>query len=293
MATILGVGNATLDIVNIVDGYPAEDDEVRAEAQRVYRGGNTANTLVVLSQLGHRCQWAGTLADERDARPILEDFERHRIDSRFAAVAPQGKVPTSYITLNRRNGSRTIVHYRDLPEYRFEDFAEVDLAPLDWVHFEGRNIAAVARMLARVRQERPELPCSLEVEKPRPGIEALFPEVDLLLFSRVFAESRGAETAEAFLERIRGTAGRGHRVCAWGDQGAWALTPEGEMVATPAFPPPRLVDTLGAGDVFNAGIIDMLVRGRPLPVALEAAARLAGRKCGQEGLDGLARIEPL
>ncbi|SCZ49862.1 PfkB family carbohydrate kinase [Thiohalomonas denitrificans] len=287
MANILGVGNATLDIINIVDGYPAEDDEVRAEAQRVYRGGNTANSLVVLSQLGHRCRWAGTLADERDARPILDDFERHHVDTAAAATISQGKVPTSYVILNKRTGSRTIVHYRDLPEYAFKHFARIDLQELEWVHFEGRNPEAVKRMLQRVKAERPELRCSLEVEKHRPGIDALFHHVDLLLFSRTFAESRGADSAESFLDSIRNEAPESDLVCAWGEQGACGLTRRGQPVATPAFVPPRVVDTLGAGDVFNAGMIDARLREQSLQSSLVAAARLAGHKCGQEGIEGL------
>ncbi len=292
MANILGVGNATLDIINVVDGYPKEDDEVRAEAQRVYRGGNTANTLVVLSQLGHRCRWAGTLAEERDARPILADFERHDIDTAAAFVAGQGKVPTSYVTLNKKTGSRTIVHFRDLPEYGFKHFARIDLSTLDWVHFEGRNLDAVARMLERVKTERPELPCSLEVEKPRPGIENLFNGVDLLLFSRAYAKSREAKSAESFLNGIRHEAPGADLVCAWGDRGACGLTQEGKPAATAAFSPRQVVDTLGAGDVFNAGVIDAQVRGRSLESSLVLAAKLAGRKCGQEGLGGLGGGTP-
>ena len=54
MARILGIGIATLDVINIVDEYPREDDEIRANGQRIARGGNVTNTLVVLSQLGHQ-----------------------------------------------------------------------------------------------------------------------------------------------------------------------------------------------------------------------------------------------
>ena len=43
MAHILAIGIATLDIVNTLDGYPAEDDVVRALRQRVSRGGNATN----------------------------------------------------------------------------------------------------------------------------------------------------------------------------------------------------------------------------------------------------------
>jgi len=48
-----------------------------------------------------------------------------------------------------------------------------------------------------------------------------------------------------------------------------------------------VVDTLGAGDVFNAAVIDQLSKGASLQRILEAACRLAGRKCGQWGFGGL------
>jgi ketohexokinase len=50
------VGIATLDIINVVDTYPAENSEVRALSQQKVRGGNATNSLVVLSQLGYQCQ---------------------------------------------------------------------------------------------------------------------------------------------------------------------------------------------------------------------------------------------
>lgn len=68
MSRILAIGIATLDIVNLVADYPPEDSEVRALDQRVSRGGNATNTLVVLSQLGHRCSWGGVLAEDADSR---------------------------------------------------------------------------------------------------------------------------------------------------------------------------------------------------------------------------------
>ena len=66
------------------------------------------------------------------------------------------------------------------------------------------------------------------------------------------------------------------------------MSEDGKLCASPAFPPSRLVDTIGAGDVFNGAMIHGLVTGRTLEATLEDACRLAGRKCGQEGLDGLA-----
>lgn len=128
---------------------------------------------------------------------------------------------------------------------------------------------------------------SLEVEKPRDGIEALFPLADLLLFSRVYAQGRGYSEPRAFLKWVQPQAPRAHLVCAWGPRGAYALVPDGGPLHIPAVPPPHVVDTLGAGDVLNAGIIDRLVRGADLEQALAFGVRLAGKKCGQWGLEGL------
>lgn len=287
MSHILTVGNATLDIINIVDNYPHEDQEVRAVSQHVTRGGNAANTAVVLTQLGHRCAWAGTLADEPGAEQIRNDLLAHRINLDAVYSVAQGKVPTSYVTLNRLNGSRTIVHYRDLPEYPARRFFDIDLQALDWVHFEGRNLSELEKMMRHVRAQEPNLSISLEVEKPREGIEALFGLADVLMFSREYALRRNAHSAIAFLENMRDCGLESLISCTWGDAGAYALERSGKIHQAPAFPPAMVVDTLGAGDVFNAALIDQLVREHPPEIALIEAARLAGKKCGLHGLNNL------
>lgn len=288
MTHILGIGIATLDIINTVDGYPAEDAEVRALSQRICRGGNVTNTLVVLSQLGHESAWAGVLADEPDAAHILDDLKGYQVDVSRCRVEARGKVPTSYVVLNRRNGSRTIVHYRELREYGFADFHELDLSAFGWLHFEGRNVPETARMLAHAKVVRPDLPISVEIEKPRPQIDILFAHTDLLLCSRGYAQHRGFDEPDAFLRDLRTQAVGPELICTWGGLGAWGMDRQDRIAYSPAFPPPSLVDALGAGDTFNAGIIDARMRGLPLRDAIAAACRLAGRKCGQEGFAELA-----
>lgn len=287
MAHILAVGNATLDVINIVDSYPHEDQEVRAQSQHRNRGGNATNTLVVLSQLGHDCAWAGTLAAEPDAERIEADLHEHRIDLGAVHTVANGKVPTSYVTLSRLSGSRTIVHFRDLPEYHSRDFARIDLERFDWIHFEGRNVAEVKVMLERLHREQPQVRCSIEVEKQREGIEQLFGYADLLMFSREYALRMGSQSAGQFLQRMQRMGLSAQMTCTWGERGAHALNREGEIFHAPAFSPSLVVDTLGAGDVFNAGIIDQLVQGHSLELALIEASRLAGKKCGLYGLNNL------
>src|SRR3569832_2417960 len=113
MARILGIGIATLDIINRVDGYPPEDSEVRALAQRVSRGGNCTNTLVVLSQLGHHCSWGGVLVDEPDASRIVADLDAHAIDLTPVRRRPGGGGPAAGRARGRRGGARGGGHGRD------------------------------------------------------------------------------------------------------------------------------------------------------------------------------------
>lgn len=280
MANILLVGIATIDIVYSLDHYPREDDEVRAQSLRVCRGGNAANTAVALSRLGHDCSFAGVLADAPETAVIEQDFAAHGVNFSMSSRR-SGRPPTSSIYLS--GGHRTIVHYRDLPELSFEDFAAIDLAPFDWLHFEGRNIAELHRMLRRVRELRPDIPVSLEIEKPREGMEALLPLPSAIIFSRAYANAKGFDEPFSFLQALAGQLVQADMTVGWGEFGAYAMGRDGAQCHSKAFPPSQIVDTLGAGDAFNAGFIDARLRGADLDRALEDACRFAGRKCGVIG----------
>lgn len=286
MARILGTGIATLDIINTVDGYPAEDSEVRALGQAMRLGGNTANTLGILSQAGQQCHFAGVLAGDMGGKQIVRELEALGIDLEHARRMAGGAAPTSYIALNRRNGSRTIIHHRDLPEFGMDDFMEIPVETFDWLHFEARNCDELVAMLAYARSMVTDQPISLEVEKEREGLEQLWDYPDIIVFSRAFARGRGFERPEHFLATAREWAPQAILVLPWGDQGAWAMQGD-RLLHSPAFPPSEVVDTLGAGDTFNAGLIHAMLSGRSIEQALEDACRLAGRKVGQAGFDGL------
>lgn len=287
MARVLGVGIATLDVVNVVENYPDENSEHRALDQHIHRGGNATNTLVVLSQLAHRCYWCGTRGDDLNGNLILNDLDDHGVDYTHSYLVAGGKTPTSYVSLSGHTGSRSIVHYRDLPEMDFAHFQHLTLNLYDWIHFEGRNVEQVGKMMAYVKELYPQIPTSLEVEKTRPGIESLFNLADYLLFSKAYVTQQGCTSAEQWLHEMQDRFPGRQLVCAWGEDGAYAMDHH-RIVHSPAFPPEKVVDTLGAGDTFNAGFIHAQLQQQTVSESLRFACQLAGKKCGQMGLENLA-----
>lgn len=287
MAAVLGIGNATLDIIHLVDRYPRENEEVRCRSRLLQRGGNAANTLVVLSQLGIACSWAGVLVDNADGHFIGRDMQEHGVDISPCRLLTDGSVPVSSVLLSVETGSRTITHYRNLPEYGYADFAALDLQPFDWLHFEGRNVDATRRMLEQLRASGSGVRCSVEIEKPRAGIEGLGAYADVLLVSEAYSIARGFSEPQALLRSLQQHCPQADLFCTRGAAGALALDRSGRVFQHAAVAPPRMVDTLGAGDTFNAGIISGYLAGLDTAATLGRACLLAGRKCGQHGYDGL------
>ncbi len=285
---ILAVGIAALDIINFVEGYPVEDSEVRAVQQRKSRGGNAANTLTVLNRLGHQCSWAGTLADDTASDFVRQQLLSEPIDLRHAVVIDGASLPASYIILNTENASRTIVHFRDLPEYSSDAFKKIDLNQFDWIHFEGRNIHELESMMQHLQTSN-FIHFSLEIEKPREGIEELFSKPEILIFSRDYLHWNHKGVKD-FFEDLREDGVGGVLYCAWGKAGGWAMDKKGKLYQQPAWTPEAVIDTLGAGDAFNAGIIDSTLKDLPVGRVLANACKVAGFKCGLHGFDGINRV---
>lgn len=260
---------------------------MRAVGQRVSRGGNAANTAYVLSQYGHDIDFAGVIVDEPDGHRVEQDLASHNIGLSFCQRVDRGKMPTSYIILNRDNASRTIVNYRDLPEYSVENFKKIPLQEFDWIHFEGRNIEHTIEMIRHARQHINNKTISIEIEKDRPGIDALMPLADILMIPGAQVRRRGFTDPYRYFDHIRPQAPTAILITSWGAEGAFGRDTDNRDYHCPAFPPDDVVDTIGAGDTFNAALINAFTSGLALERALSHACEIAGKKVGQLGFDNL------
>lgn len=292
---ILCVGLVVLDIINVVDKYPEEDTDRRCLSQRWQRGGNASNSCTVLSLLGARCAFMGSLAPGHVADFLVADFKQRGIDVSQVAWQSQGDTPCSCCIVNNSNGSRTIILYdTNLPDVSAKDFEKVDLTRFKWIHIEGRNASEQVKMLQRIEQYNAKQPLSqrirvsVEIEKPREELFQLFCYGEVVFVSKDVAKHLGFQSAAEALRGLYGRVKKGATlVCAWAEEGADALGPDGQLLHSDAFPPPRVVDTLGAGDTFNASVIFSLSKGNSMQEALRFGCQVAGRKCGLQGFEGI------
>ncbi|XP_042234571.1 ketohexokinase-like isoform X2 [Homarus americanus] len=295
---ILCVGLCCLDIISQVSKFPVEDTDQRCLDQRWQRGGNAANNSTVLGLLGAKPAFFGTIADSHEKRFLLEDFAKFDVNTDYAVVHEGCDCPASCVILSVATGSRTIIHAnKNLPEVSVEDFDKIDLAAFKWIHFEGRNVSNVTKMIERIRQyNRSHQDCgcitiSVEIEKAKPELESLIPLPDVLFVSKDYAMFKGYSSMAETVKEIQAQAIPGSLViCPWGEDGASASNSVGKLVHSPAFPPLHVVDTLGAGDTFNAATIFSLSNGHTPKESITFGCRIAGLKVGVTGWEPLRKM---
>nr|XP_061813995.1 ketohexokinase-like [Nerophis lumbriciformis] len=227
---------------------------------------------------------------------IADDFLRRSIDISAVAWQTTGQTPSACCVVCPSSASRTVLLAdTNIAEVTLDDFNAVDLSAFKWIHWEGRNADEQVKMITRVERYNqtvaPErmIVVSVEIEKPREKLYQLFDRADVVFVSKDVARHLGFQTPTCALRGLRPRLRPGAvLICAWAEKGADAADADGTLLHSDAFPPERVLDTLGAGDTFNAAVIHKLARGRPLQEALTFGCRVAGAKCGFHGYDDIA-----
>ncbi|OAD08047.1 hypothetical protein MUCCIDRAFT_131707, partial [Mucor lusitanicus CBS 277.49] len=317
---VLIVGQVYQDTIMTVDYYPGEDTKVRSSHTQQRRGGNCVNTAEVLAQFPKMNPFIMSAVHLKSIFMQL-DFNSLLYSNLLAQLESKGvktsscfyrksPTPSCYIIQCKDTGSRTIISSNTTQDITKDEFArkvemssitktmsfEFDARPAySWVHFEGRNVYETAAQIdwleAKAKREgwRNELTISVELEKPdRPHIDILLTRGDVVFFSKLYAEKRGYDEATDFLKDFQARCKPGAILfCTWGAQGATCLF-KGEILHSSALAQAQVVDTVGAGDTFIAGVIYCMSRGHTLLTTLKFSCEMASRKVSRSGFDGLA-----
>ncbi len=246
-------------------------------------GGNACNSARVLAKLGHKVQLMSQLAEDSKSNWLIQQMRHAGIKMDLCTRSQNQTTPISSIWLNQQNGSRTIVHHRDLDEISLNDLQKLESLTPAWIHFEGRNIETLTHLFQKSKVAE-HCPKSLEIEKPREGIEELLPWMSVVIISQEYLRKKRLSATEC-MWNLKKYNNELAIICTQGSDGLVAMDHSGHLITREAEPVDRIIDTIGAGDSFIAGLISALSQKKSFQDALVAANQLAALKIQHRGFD--------
>jgi adenosine kinase len=300
---VLGIGNAIVDVIaraeddflvrqGMAKGGMALIDEARA--QTIYdamgpaieiSGGSAANTVVGVAGFGARAAFVGKVKDDQLGRAFAHDIRAAGVtfDTKPAAGGPSTArcyvmvTPDGERTMNTFLGAAQDLHPADVDAGMVAASAITYLEGYLWdpphakaafrkaatvAHAAGRQVALTlsdAFCVGRYRAEFVDLIKSGTVDL----VFANESELKSLYETADFDTAVTALRADARLAVVT----RSEKGC--------VVVSKDTTVAVPAVPIKKLVDATGAGDLFAAGFLVGLARGRDHKTAAELGALAA------------------
>lgn len=293
MPDVLVVGDANVDIIVPFPKF-LDRERTRVEyPQPCLQGGGTcANTAAALGKLGLSTLFWGSVGNDQYGRYILDDLARAGIRTDQIIIDPHLNTVAVFAFIDEF-GERYLWGW---PRER-QAFKELDLARLDldrvraaaWVHSSGMALAydssaryTVITLLRAAREAGVPTSFDVNLRLNNGTVDSDFKQAVLraIEYSSFVLGSGDDEF------RYLGTGGDWRAVAAgfatstrtvvvrMGADGSMGITPQ-RTIHAPAFDL-DVVDTVGAGDVYNAGFIAAMLRGGSLHDALLAGNGVAG-----------------
>jgi adenosine kinase len=300
---VLGIGNAIVDVI-----ARAEDDFLVAQgmhkggmalidedrAGKIYAamgpamessGGSAANTIVGVASFGTRAAFVGKVKDDELGRTFAHDIRAARVAFDTKAAKDGPSTARCYIMVTP-DGERTMNTYLGAAQdLRPEDIDEAAVAASEVVYLEGylwdppqaKAAFVKAAEIAHKAGRRVALTLSdaFCVDRYRGEFLDLIRKgtVDLVFANEHELRSL-YETADFAAATLAVQKDAKLAVVTRSEKGCVVVTPD-EVHAVPAAPVQQVTDVTGAGDLFAAGFLVGLARGKEHRVAAQLGALAA------------------
>ena len=282
--TVIGCVQADV-VMSPVTDLPPSGGTLLADQMSVRVGGAGANAALAAAEAGMDARLIGCVGEDH-----LGDWMRAQLGAAGLAdelVVVPGEASGLTVALESPERDRTFITYLGV-NARWEPAMIPDdaltcenLLLCDYFVAPLLRGDAARRLLdaARTRGGRTFFDTTWDpdgfLSQSRNEVLGLLPSVDVFLPNEVEAcaiagEGDDAAAAARALQAVSG----GWVVVKLGPRGCLAVGPDGAELAVTA-PATTVADTTGAGDAFNAGLVNALARGAGWQEALTAAARFA------------------
>jgi sugar/nucleoside kinase (ribokinase family) len=281
MTDVLVVGDAIVDVVfGGIDRYPDPGEEVVATRFDLRPGGSAGYAATALSELGREVRVATLVGSDELSQYWLESLSARGVETGPVETIPGESVSVAATFLFERD--RAFLTYRGATASERPVVSRDDVDGVEALLVTGfsQTPALWSDAFVAVVEAAAEsgVPVFLDTNWAAGDwhryAEALYPAVDYLLVND--AEARRLAGSESVTAAGRELLDRGVGACVvtTGEKGCTIVT--GSGVDREPAASGDAVDLCGAGDFFNAGLIDALCGGAPLGEAATAANRCAG-----------------
>lgn len=305
---VLVVGDVAMDQIVRVSEYPPRGGNAWSAAPERHPGGSAANTAVNLAKMGVEVRFLGRFADDVEGEMLLADMRGEGVE-----VVPDGLLPGAatpiVIAIVDGAGERTLISASRASAQTLLSPADVTddvFGGVFWVHVSGVSLAeepgrsALVAALTAARARG--LPSSFDINLRLDGTDfdglvrvavrecIQLSTVVLASTSEAMTLVPGADDVNACALALAG--GLRTAVVRLGAAGAISVDRSGRIYRDGGRPG-MAVDTLGAGDAFDAGYIRASLDGADPQACLRwgnAAAALKSRHLGARGFPGMAEL---
>lgn len=296
----LVVGDAGVDIIVPFPQFlNAERSQVHFETPCLVGGGTAANTAAAMARLGVPTSFLGTIGDDQYGHFILRDFAALGVDTKPMIVDAATNTVGVFAFIDERGERylwgwpRVDQAFKELNPARI-DWEEVKQAA--WVHSSGMAIvhdtsarSSILSILKTAYENGVPTSFDLNLRVDDGNLDPSYADAVLEAMrycTYVLGSGREEyyylaprtdwlESARSFVTEKRTV------IVRMGAEGSMALTPS-ETLREDAFCVP-VEDTVGAGDVYNAGFIAALLEGKSLRDALIWGNGVSGWSVSKKG----------
>jgi len=287
---VIGVGENSVDYVNLLPGYPqpyGPAAKMRIRERRVLCGGQMATAMCACASLGLRAKYVGVTGTDDNGRRIRAELRRRNVDVSDLVIRDVEN-RFAVILIDESTGERIVLWDRD-DQLRLRDpELPVDaLASAAVVHVDDVDEDVAIRVAGLARQSGALVTSDIDRVTDRTA-ELAAAVTHAIFAAHVPPRLTGTNDLEAALRALHEKNGN-VVVVTMGEHGAMAF--DGERLHREPACAVHAVDTTGAGDVFRGGFIYALVEQQPIDQALRTANAAAAVSCTRLGaLNGVPSL---
>jgi len=282
---IVGLGRNSWDRIMLVDHFPKPDTKIEAKEVSNQAGGQVATTLVTAARLGASVRYIGKFGDDAAGRAVRSALAREGVDLLASKVVHLVSNQISFVIVDQAHHTRNVFSFAD-PRLRFtkDDFKSDNVVSGKILFLGGRYPKDILPFAKLGRKEN----CVVIVDADyfEEDIDELFQFCDVVICPEPFIKEYSRESnVKKGLRKVL-SVGPTIVCCTRGENGAAAYF-EKEYLEVVA-PETKVLDTTGAGDVFQGAFLVGLLNGESPLEILQSASAAAALKCkhlgGQYGI---------